>query len=81
MLEITQVNDKNGKDQSYECGIELNSAYTYWFWYWKDTKESVDDFKNWTIEWKRKLDVAFENIDYEELYKFDWERDRTLDFE
>ena len=81
MIEITQLNDKKEKHQSFECTIVMNNEYSYSFWYWENTKESVEDFKEWIEKWKAKLDKAFESINYEELHRFDWEEKRTLIFD
>lgn len=77
MITIIQENDKKEKHQSYECRMDFETNF-YDFWYWKNTKESVDDFKKWILKWKQEFDEAFNKINFEELYKYDWEKDREL---
>ena len=80
MIKITQHNDCKEKHQSFECRIDMENLAFVVDWYWIDTEESVNEFKDRFIKWKRDFDKAFESIDFEELNKFDWKEDRILDF-
>jgi len=69
---IVQYNDKKEKEQSFEC--VLNPEYYQWGWYGYNNKEAVDNMKRlvgWLIE-------DLKNIDYDELYKYNWEWKRIL---
>lgn len=75
MLKIIQDNDRKEKYQSYELLIEIELPY--WF-FWKNTKESVDNFKEGIEEWKKQLDYTFSKINWEELYKYDGKEQREI---
>jgi poly-gamma-glutamate capsule biosynthesis protein CapA/YwtB (metallophosphatase superfamily) len=77
MLHIIQKNDKKERYQSYEIDFNIDVPYNQ-FWFWKDTKESVDDFKKRIQEWKQQLDYVFDLIDWEELYRYDWKEKKEI---